>query len=62
MIPQVWAPRATVVALVGRDDEPLAVMRPAPDGWWTAEDDLPEGTDYGYRLDDGPVRPDPRSA
>lgn len=62
MIPQVWAPRAASVELVGPHDEPLGPMRPDADGWWSGTQHLAAGTDYGYRLDGGPVRPDPRTA
>lgn len=62
MIPRVWAPNPTVVELVGADGAPLGALHRSADGWWTAEVDLPDGTDYGYRLDGGPARPDPRSA
>src|SRR5436190_12532488 len=32
------------------------------DGWWRATvDAAPPGTRYGYRVDGGPTRPDPRS-
>ncbi|HKR68590.1 MAG TPA: malto-oligosyltrehalose trehalohydrolase [Streptosporangiaceae bacterium] len=56
----VWAPRADRVDLVA--DGRRLPMRRGERGWWLA--DLPEarpGTDYGFSLDGGPVRPDPRS-
>lgn len=62
MIPQVWAPRARTVDLVGAAGQRLGVMHRAPDGWWTGDEDLAAGTRYGYSLDGGPARPDPRSA
>ena len=40
----------------------LGTMHRASEGWWIGDRDLPDGTDYGYRLDGGPARPDPRSA
>ncbi|WP_252864008.1 malto-oligosyltrehalose trehalohydrolase [Actinomyces naeslundii] len=35
---------------------------PVPGGWWTAPFDLEPGTDYAFRVDGSPNRPDPRSA
>ena len=57
----VWAPHARAVALsVGAVDVP---MRRLSGGWWTADvrggDDV--DVDYGFRIDGGDVRPDPRS-
>jgi maltooligosyltrehalose trehalohydrolase len=49
---RVWAPHASSVAL---SDGTTMVCE---DGWWVASSDL---VDYGFRLDGGPVRPDPRS-
>jgi maltooligosyltrehalose trehalohydrolase len=58
----VWAPRSAAVTLeadgvrqtMHRDED-----RP---GWWYADDpDATHGSDYGFRLDDGSPRPDPRS-
>ena len=62
----VWAPTARRVELhlpgdEGLDDR-LVDMVPAPDGWWTAPFDLEPGTDYAFRVDGSPNRPDPRSA
>jgi len=37
-------------------------MIPVPGGWWTAPFDLEPGTDYAFRVDGSPNRPDPRSA
>ncbi|WP_255953712.1 malto-oligosyltrehalose trehalohydrolase [Streptomyces odontomachi] len=59
---EVWAPQA------GRIDLQLAdgtcPMRRVGHraGWWTAQTDAADGTRYGFRLDGGPVLPDPRSA
>jgi maltooligosyltrehalose trehalohydrolase len=61
---RVWAPNATRMELsLGADDAAEdRVMKPAADGWWTVEVDGPANdTDYGFRIDGGPVRPDPRS-
>ena len=62
----VWAPTARRVELhlpgdEGLDDR-LVDMVPAPDGWWAAPFDLEPGTDYAFRVDGSPDRPDPRSA
>ncbi len=32
-----------------------------PDGWWSVAIDVEGDVDYGFRLDGGPPRPDPRS-
>ncbi|MDP3712756.1 MAG: malto-oligosyltrehalose trehalohydrolase [Mycobacteriales bacterium] len=55
---RLWAPRATSVALV-RGEERLP-MTFAEDGWWSGPA-LTPGSDYGFSLDGGPVRPDPRA-
>jgi maltooligosyltrehalose trehalohydrolase len=58
---EVWAPQAARVEVVwpaGR-----AQMREAGGGWWALP--VPEaghGWRYGFSIDGGPVRPDPRSA
>ncbi|HAN24172.1 MAG TPA: malto-oligosyltrehalose trehalohydrolase, partial [Microbacterium ginsengisoli] len=36
-------------------------LTPADDGWWRADVDLADGERYGFVLDDGELRPDPRS-
>jgi maltooligosyltrehalose trehalohydrolase len=57
----VWAPRADNVDIVA--DGGRLPMRRGERGWWLAEvQDVGPGTDYGYSLGGGPVRPDPRSA
>jgi maltooligosyltrehalose trehalohydrolase len=56
----VWAPLADRVDLVveGRRVE----MAATPRGWWEVEvGDAGPGSRYGFSLDGGPVRPDPRS-
>ncbi len=58
---RVWAPGRRGVRLVA-DGRTLA-MSPADQGWWELSDDVAgAGTRYGYSLDGGEVRPDPRSA
>ena len=58
---QVWAPRASDVVLEA--DGVREQMRAGDGGWWWAEvPDAAHGTDYGFRLDGGDPRPDPRSA
>jgi maltooligosyltrehalose trehalohydrolase len=56
----VWAPHARAVELVL--ERRTVVMPRHDDGWWRAAvNDPPPGTRYGYRVDGGPARPDPRS-
>ena len=58
----VWAPAAQTVELYLPGQDRLVGMIPAPGGWWTAPFDLEPGTDYAFRVDGSPNRPDPRSA
>jgi maltooligosyltrehalose trehalohydrolase len=53
-----WAPRAAAVELV--TPERRTPMTPASGGWWTADRSLSEGDRYGFSLDGGDPRPDPR--
>ncbi len=58
---EVWAPKAGRVTLhCDGDDRPL---RPDPErpGWWRGDAPARDGSRYGFAVDDGPVRPDPRS-
>lgn len=58
---RVWAPRPERVELVLDGEGPRA-MTATRDGWWTATvDSAGPGTRYGFSLDGGPARPDPRS-
>ncbi|MFF8957515.1 malto-oligosyltrehalose trehalohydrolase [Streptomyces sp. NPDC014894] len=62
MLFEVWAPRAVDRVELWLD----GARRPmAPDGdrpgWWSAEAPATGGARYGFVLDGGPVRPDPRS-
>ncbi|MET7345337.1 malto-oligosyltrehalose trehalohydrolase [Streptomyces sp. NPDC087866] len=61
MLFEVWAPDAGSAVLRLRDES--LPMEPDPDrpGWWTAEAEAADGDRYGFALDGGPVRPDPRS-
>lgn len=57
MIARVWAPHASRVELDrGGTREP---MRPVGGGWWEGGE-LAPGERYGFALDGGPTRPDPR--
>ncbi|MEI5521051.1 malto-oligosyltrehalose trehalohydrolase [Streptomyces brasiliscabiei] len=58
---EVWAPQADRLAL-HREGAVHAMERdPERAGWWTVEAEASDGTRYGFAVDDGPVRPDPRS-
>ncbi|WP_180685517.1 malto-oligosyltrehalose trehalohydrolase [Streptomyces gossypiisoli] len=58
---EVWAPQAGRVTL--HCDGATRAMEHDPEraGWWTVEAEARDGTRYGFAVDDGPVRPDPRS-
>ncbi|GGT07566.1 malto-oligosyltrehalose trehalohydrolase [Streptomyces griseoviridis] len=58
---EVWAPEADRVTL--HCDGVARAMERAPEraGWWRGEAEARDGSRYGFALDDGPVRPDPRS-
>ncbi|WP_029287000.1 malto-oligosyltrehalose trehalohydrolase [Cellulomonas sp. HZM] len=58
MIPRVWAPDASSVTLVLGDSH----VQMARDGAWWSGPELTHGTDYAFSVDEGPARPDPRSA
>jgi maltooligosyltrehalose trehalohydrolase len=62
----VWAPLAGGVEVVigekGWPMAPVPPLMPGERGWWEATvGEAGPGTDYGFRLEGGPVRPDPRS-
>ena len=58
---RVWAPNPSTVELVLEDH--TVPMRRDDAAWWRAMvEDAGAATRYGFRLDGGPVRPDPRSA
>jgi maltooligosyltrehalose trehalohydrolase len=63
----VWAPEASAVSVVFDGKSlpltPRASAAGDRGGWWEADvEDAGPGTDYTFRLDGGPSRPDPRSA
>jgi maltooligosyltrehalose trehalohydrolase len=58
---RVWAPAAGAVEL--HHDGQRTAMQPTQRGWWEAPIDRARtGLRYGFSLDGGPVRADPRSA
>ncbi|MGW3660924.1 malto-oligosyltrehalose trehalohydrolase [Streptomyces sp. NPDC005151] len=61
MLFEVWAPEADSVGLRLAGELRAMERDPARTGWWTAEAEAADGDRYGFVLDDGPVRPDPRS-
>ena len=57
---EVWAPGAGTVEIEHAGNRRF--MDPAPGGWWRyISADGSAGDRYGFSLDGGPVRPDPRS-
>ncbi|MFI8197116.1 malto-oligosyltrehalose trehalohydrolase [Streptomyces sp. NPDC085942] len=58
---EVWAPEADAVVLEAADVRSPMERDPGREGWWTAEAECSEGDRYGFRVDDGPLLPDPRS-
>ena len=59
LVYRVWAPAATSVALtVGDETVPMSV---GGDGWWISDRPMRAGDAYGYSIDGGDARPDPRS-
>lgn len=61
MRPAVWAPRAEKVALRAPAAGSDSAMERGPDDWWRSSVELAPGDEYGFVLDGGGVRPDPRS-
>ncbi len=57
----VWAPRAERVDLVIGGDRRERMDGPDGRGWFRSEVSVRPGESYGFSLDGGPVRPDPRS-
>lgn len=66
--PILWAPRAHTVDLVlPRPDgtverHPMRLVGAHRPGYWGADDELEDGTAYGFSVDGGPPVPDPCSA
>ncbi|MGW3403701.1 alpha-amylase family glycosyl hydrolase, partial [Streptomyces zhihengii] len=62
MLFEVWAPHAEEKVTLRLEGEDLP-MQPAQGrtGWWFTEAPAADGDRYGFALDGGPVRPDPRA-
>ncbi|MFI1699146.1 malto-oligosyltrehalose trehalohydrolase [Streptomyces bobili] len=58
---EVWAPQAERVTLQCEGVTRALERDAARPGWWSGEAEARDGTRYGFAVDDGPVRPDPRS-
>ena len=58
MTPSLWAPAADAVDLVVEGDR--TPMSPSDGGWWRTDVVLGDGDRYGFSLDGGDPRPDPR--
>ncbi|MDQ0987793.1 malto-oligosyltrehalose trehalohydrolase [Streptomyces sp. V2I9] len=58
---EVWAPGADSVVLEAAEVRSPMERDPGREGWWTAEAEASDGDRYGFRVDDGPLLPDPRS-
>ena len=59
---EVWAPRAKRLEVVLLDPERAHALDPGPDGVFSIElEHARPGTAYGFRIDGGPLRPDPAS-
>ncbi|MER6614398.1 malto-oligosyltrehalose trehalohydrolase [Streptomyces xantholiticus] len=62
MLFEVWAPNAEdqVTLWLEGAEHPMERAQ-GRDGWWVTEAEAVDGARYGFALDGGPVRPDPRS-
>ncbi|MEI7032697.1 malto-oligosyltrehalose trehalohydrolase [Streptomyces pratensis] len=58
---EVWAPGADSVVLEAAGVPRPMERDPVREGWWRAEARAADGDRYGFRVDDGPLLPDPRS-
>ncbi|MFJ9979164.1 malto-oligosyltrehalose trehalohydrolase [Streptomyces cyaneofuscatus] len=58
---EVWAPEADTVVLEAAEVRYPMERDPEREGWWSAEAEAADGERYGFRVDDGPQLPDPRS-
>lgn len=66
--PTVWAPLAATVDVVAlgpggaTERRPLRLVGADRPGWWSADDELAPGTDYGFSVDGDHEVPDPAGA
>ncbi|WP_189882836.1 malto-oligosyltrehalose trehalohydrolase [Streptomyces xantholiticus] len=62
MLFEVWAPNAEdqVTLWLEGAEHPMERAQ-GREGWWVTEAEAGDGARYGFALDGGPVRPDPRS-
>lgn len=58
---EVWAPEADTVVLEAAEVRYPMERDPEREGWWSAGAEAVDGERYGFRVDDGPLLPDPRS-
>ncbi|MFT4212583.1 MAG: malto-oligosyltrehalose trehalohydrolase [Microbacterium sp.] len=58
---EVWAPQAQRVLMRRPDGAADVELARGADGWWRADAGLADGERYGFVVDDGELRPDPRS-
>ncbi len=58
---EVWAPNANHVTVVGGSRPRVPMEGPDGNGWFRVTVDLGPDDCYGFSLDSGPPRPDPRS-
>lgn len=56
---EVWAPEADSVVLEAADVRCAMERDTGREGWWTAGAEASDGDRYGFRVDDGPLLPDP---
>lgn len=57
---ELWAPNARQVR-IRRGDASETELERTTEGWWSAPVELADGEEYGFVLDGGALRPDPRS-
>ncbi|MEU0160119.1 malto-oligosyltrehalose trehalohydrolase [Streptomyces sp. NPDC006261] len=58
---EVWAPEADTVVLEAAEVRYPMERDPRRKGWWSTGAEAADGERYGFRVDDGPLLPDPRS-
>lgn len=58
---EVWAPEADTVVLEAAEVRYPMERDPLREGWWSTGAEAVDGDRYGFRVDDGPLLPDPRS-